>query len=160
MARVSGWIVMVPLVASLAACGDTGTVVDDVGTLWGEESTAEREEREKLAARQANKVPMMTIRALEVGRTSNGILLTAFGTAPGPGYSVPGLRVRRSGQLSADGYVEFDFVAAEPAPGLEQPPANERNIQVRADLPIDLGDLRGAAGVRVFALRGQAQVNF
>lgn len=152
------WLVLTATLA-LGACGGVGSI-GDVGTLWGEESSADRAEREALEARKANKVPMQAVRAVEVGRTSNGILLTAFGTAPGLGYSLPTLRVRRGGQPSNDGYLEFDLVATEPAPGLNLPLGDVRSRAIRADLPIDIRALQGVRGLRVLALQGQMQVNF
>lgn len=159
MARARHWIGAIPLVAMLAACGDDAGPAD-LGTLWGAESSAERAAREAEAARRANKVPMRTVRGVEIGRTSTGILLTAYGSAPGPGYSLPALRVRRDGKPAGDGFLEFDLVASVPAPGIELPPATSRNLSVRADLPINIRALRGVAGLRVLALEGQVQVNF
>ena len=152
------WLVLTAAFA-LSACSTIGSV-GDVGTLWGEESSADKAEREALEARKNNKVPMEAVRALEVGRTTNGILLTAFGTAPGLGYSLPALRVRRGGRPANDGYLEFDFVATEPAPGLNLPRGDIRSRSVRADLPIDIRALQGVRGLRVHALQGEVQVNF
>ena len=160
MTRARFWLAAVPLVAALAACGSTGTIGDDIGTIWGGESTAERERREALAARRLNKVPVQAVRSVEIGRTANGIILTAFGTAPGLGYSLPALRVRRDGQPGPDGYLEFDLVATEPVQGLELPPGTTRTRAVRADLPIDLRALRGVAGLRVMALQNEVSIAF
>ena len=113
MARL--WASLAALALLAGGCGDTGTVADDIGTLWGQESTAERQTREEALARRQNKVPLQAVQSVEIGRTSNGILLTAHGTAPGLGYSLPALRVRRGGELGPDGYQEFDFVATAPA---------------------------------------------
>ena len=159
MAKARRWILVLPLIAGLSACGDTD-VIGDVDTLWGGESKADREAREALEARRRNKVPMREVRTVEIGRTANGILLTALGTAPGLGYSLPTLRVRRDGKPAGDGYLEFDFVATEPAPGLNLPRGDVRSRSVRADLPIDIRALQGVRGLRVHALQGEVQVNF
>ena len=159
MPRAIGKLTALALLAALVACSDNETV-GDIGTLWGEESSAERKAREELQARRENKVPVQAVRSVEIGRTSNGILLTAFGTAPGLGYSLPALRVRRGGKPAADGYLDFDFVASEPAPGFDLPPGNTRTRAIRADLPIDLRALTGIRGLRVWSLQGQVQVDF
>ncbi len=159
MLKAWSTLAVLPVVAVLAACGDEGTV-GDVGTLWGEESSAERLAREEALARRQNKVPVQAVRSVEIGRTSNGILLTAFGTAPGLGYSLPALRVRRGGKPAVDGYLDFDFVATEPAPGFNLPPGNTRTRSIRADLPIDLSALRGIRGLRVWSIQGQIQIDF
>jgi hypothetical protein len=160
MARAWGWVLAAPLALMLTACGETGTIADDIGTLWGEESTAERERRAALEARRQNKVPVQAVRSVEIGRTSNGILITAFGTAPGLGYSLPALRVRRNGQPASDGYIEFDFVATAPAEGVELPPGTTRTRALRADLPVEMRALRGVRGFRVMALQGAIQIDF
>ena len=131
------------MVAMLAACGNDAGFAD-IGTLWGAEGSADRAAREELAARRANKVPMQTVRGVEIGRTARGILLTAYGTAPSPGFSLPALRVRRDGKPAGDGYLEFDLVASRPAPDTILPPATPRNLEIRADLPIDIRALRAA----------------
>ena len=159
MRNAWGILAVLPVVAVLSGCSD-GETVGDIGTLWGEESSAERKAREEALARRQNKVPVQAVRSVEIGRTSNGILLTAFGTAPGMGYSLPALRVRRGGRPADDGYLDFDFVATEPAPGFDLPPGNTRTRAIRADLPIDLRSLPGIKGLRVWSLQGQIQVDF
>lgn len=144
----------------LAGC-ETGTLVDDIDTLWGAPSTAEEQaEQERLAALQA-RVPILAVRSVEMGRTRDGFLITALGTAPGIGYSRPGLRPRRGGAPGNDGYIEFDFVAIEPDPGFELPPGGSTQARaLRADLPVRIEQLQGAVGLRVLALQGGVQLNF
>ena len=67
MTRAIGWWLAGPLIASLVACGGEGAGVADIGTLWGEESAAERAAREELEARRTNKVPMQAVRSVEIG---------------------------------------------------------------------------------------------
>ena len=160
MAKAWGCVLAMPLVLALSACGGTETITDDIGTLWGGESTAERERRAALQARRETKVPVQSVRSVEIGRTSSGILITAFGTAPGLGYSLPALRPRRGGKPAADGYVELDFVATEPIAGLPLPPGTTRTRALRADLPVDIRALRGVRGLRVMALQGAVQIDF
>jgi hypothetical protein len=144
----------------LAGCGETGDVTDDIGTLWGEESQAEIAERERVERLKAIKVPVQAVRSVEIGRTRDGFIITAYGTAPGLGYSLPALRPRRGGQPSNDGFVEYDFVATEPAEGLDLPPGTTGARALRADLPVTVSSLRGAAGIRVLAIRGGVQLPF
>jgi hypothetical protein len=143
----------------LGGCS-TGTFLDDMPTLWGGESRAEADRREAVEEVRTTPVPVETVRSIEIGRTRNGFLITAYGTAPGLGYSLPRLRPRRDGAPGADGYVEYDFVASEPLPGFDLPPGTARTRTLRADLPVAAGDLLGAAGIRVLALRGGAQLDF
>ena len=105
-------------------------------------------------------VPILAVRSVEMGRTRDGFLITAVGTAPGLGYSLPRLRARRGGEAGADGFIEYDFVAVEPRPEFELPPGTIQTRTVRADLPVTLEDLRGAAGLRVVALNGGVQMDF
>jgi hypothetical protein len=151
-----------PLALTLLILGgcSTGTFLDDVPTLWGGESRAEAERREVVEEVRTTPVPVEAVRNIEIGRTRNGFLVTAYGTAPGLGYSLPRLRPRRNGAPGPDGYLEYDFVASEPPPGFDLPPGTSRTRTLRADLPVAAGDLLGAAGIRVLALRGGAQLDF
>ncbi|MEM6624746.1 MAG: hypothetical protein AAF674_21215 [Pseudomonadota bacterium] len=145
---------------TVAGCGDVGPVFEDVGTLWGEPSTAELEAQ---AARQAAlqaRVPILAIRTVEMGRTRDGFLITAIGTAAGLGYSLPTLRPRRGGAPGNDGFIEYDFVAVEPDPQFNLPPGTVQARQLRADLPVRIEQLQGARGLRVLSLQGGVQLDF
>jgi hypothetical protein len=147
-------------VLSLSAC-TTGTFLDDVGTIWDDGATTEQQEQE--AAQQARvlaKVPVQAVRSVEMGRTRDGFLITAFGTAPGLGYSLATLRPRRKGEPGADGYIEYDFVAVEPPEEFNLPPGSTQARAMRADLPVELSRLQGALGIRVLALSGGVQMEF
>ncbi|MEM7423967.1 MAG: hypothetical protein AAF334_09605 [Pseudomonadota bacterium] len=163
-------VLVAALIAGLSACsggggpdnddGEGGTFLSDVGTLWGAESRQtkrERLERERLAA---IKVPVSSVGAVEMGRTRDGFLITAKGTAPGLGYSRPQLRPRRSGEAAADGYIEFDFVATPPPEGFDLPPGTTQTRAVRADFPVRIADLQGKAGIRILGENGGTQVDF
>jgi hypothetical protein len=143
----------------LGGCS-TGTVVDDLPTIWGGESRADEARREAVQEARTTPVPVEAVRGVEIGRTRDGFLITAYGTAPGLGYALPRLRPRRGGAPGPDGYVEYDFVASEPPPGFDLPPGTARTRTIRADLPVRAAELRGAAGIRVLALRGGAQLDF
>lgn len=143
----------------LAGC-ETDTALDDVGTLWGEDSAAEIEAAQARRAAIENKVPVTSVRLVEVGQTRDGFLISAFGTAPGLGYALPALRARRSGEPSIDGFIEFDFVASPPSADLQLPPGTTRTRSVRADVAVRNRDVRGVLGIRVFALQGGRQVIF
>ena len=164
--RVLSGMVLVSLLA-VAGCGGGDNSYEykrgstfDLNTLWGEESQADRERREAIEGRIRTKVPVTAVRSVELGRTRDGFLITAIGTAPGLGYSLPALRVRRGGRPDAEGYVEFDFVATEPAPGVALPPGTSQARAMRADLAVKLRDLRGASGIRVIARSGGVQMDF
>ncbi len=163
---VSG--ILAAAMITLAGCSNgsedtksaSGTAVDDIGTLWGEDSTAEKARKAEIARLRSIKVPIQAVREIEIGRTRDGFIITAFGTAPGLGFSLPQLRPRRSGAPGADGFVEYDFVASEPAPGLNLPPGTSSARALRADRPVSLDELRGAAGIRVLAINGGVQLTF
>jgi hypothetical protein len=143
----------------LGGCS-TGTFLDDVPTIWGGESRVDEARREAVEEAESTPVPVEAVRTVEIGRTRDGFLITAYGTAPGLGYALPRLRPRRGGAPGVDGYVEYDFVAAEPPPGFDLPPGTAQTRTLRADLPVSAAELRGAAGIRVMALRGGAQLDF
>lgn len=147
------WVAALMAALMLTGCD---TLFGDVGTLWGEEPQAVQE----AAARPVVLVPVQSVRNIELGRTRDGFIITAFGTAPGLGYSLPSLRVRRDGAPGSDGFIEFDFVAKEPDPGFNLPPGSVSARELRADLPVRLKALQGAAGIRVLALQGGVQMTF
>ena len=151
---------LLPLVALLSGGCSTGTFLDDVPTVWGGESRADEARREAVDEALTVQVPVEAVRNVEIGRTRTGFLVTAYGAAPGLGYSLPRLRPRRGGAPGADGYVEYDFVASAPPAGFELPPGTVRTRMLRADLPVEAATLRGTAGIRVLALRGGAQLDF
>jgi hypothetical protein len=150
-----------PILAMMLVGGcSTGTFLDDIPTVWGGESRADEARREAVQEARTTPVPVQAVQNVEIGRTRDGFLITAFGTAPGLGYSLPRLRPRRDGAPGIDGYVEYDFVASEPPAGFDLPPGTARTRTLRADLPVKATQLRGAAGIRVLALRGGAQLDF
>ena len=153
---------LLPPVAAMLLLGgcSTGTFLDDVPTVWGGESRADEQRRAAVEEAEATPVPVEAVRNVEIGRTRDGFLITAYGTAPGLGYSLPRLRPRRDGAPGIDGYIEYDFVASAPPPGFDLPPGTARTRTLRADLPVKGAELRGAAGIRVLARRGGAQIDF
>lgn len=163
-------LAILPAALMLSACSggeedapaaeSSGSVVGDIGTLWGEESSKTKAERAARLQQAAIKVPVTAVRSVELGRTRDGFLITAFGTAPGLGFALPALRVRRSGEPGNDGYIEFDFVASEPAPGFTLPTGTTQTRALRADLAVTIRELRGASGIRVLALNGGVQMDF
>jgi hypothetical protein len=143
---------VLPLIAlALAAC--------DIQTLWGGESRADKEERLAVSEAATVQVPVQSVNSIEIGRTRDGFLITAYGRAPGLGYSLPALRPRRDGLPGLDGYIEYDFVATEPTRA-DLPAGTSATRALRADLPVAAGALRGARGIRVLALQGGAQLDF
>jgi len=113
---------------------------------------------EGLAAR--GREPVESVEAIEIGRTAQGVAVAAFGTAPGLGYARPRLLPRRGGELSPDGFIEFDMLAIPPDPDRDLPRGEASARRLRADALIDAEDLAGARGVRVFALQGGRQLSF
>lgn len=126
---------------------------------WGS-SKGEAEEAERLAEARAVKVPIQTVEKAEIGRTRNGVLITAYGRTAGFGYTFPVLEARRDGAPGADGYVDYDFMATEPQPDQNIPEGAMAGQAIRADLPLDADALQGVAGVRIHALSGGAQIEF
>ncbi|MEM7507493.1 MAG: hypothetical protein AAF415_12185 [Pseudomonadota bacterium] len=105
-------------------------------------------------------VPVQAVREIEIGRTRDGFVITAFGTAEALGYSLPRLRARRDGRRGPDGYLDYDFVATPPAPGLERPRGSIEARDLRADILLTQKDLRGVLGIRVHSLAGGLQLDF
>ncbi|MEM6932516.1 MAG: hypothetical protein AAF526_02920 [Pseudomonadota bacterium] len=105
-------------------------------------------------------VPVQAVREIEIGRTRDGFVVTAYGTAPALGYALPQLRVRRDGKPGTDGFIDFDFVATPPKPGLERPQGSISARSLRADILLERKDLRGSSGIRVHALSGGVQMAF
>ncbi|MEM9960503.1 MAG: hypothetical protein AAF882_05605 [Pseudomonadota bacterium] len=106
------------------------------------------------------KVPVTSVARIEVGRTRDGFVITAFGAAPTVGYGVPELRPRRDGQLGIDGFLDYDFVAAPPNEGFELPAGSPRAQTIRADRQVPMVELEGAAGIRVHAISNGVQMAF
>jgi len=105
-------------------------------------------------------VPVESIRDIEVGRTRDGIAVTAHGLAPGLGYGAPELRARRDGQPGPDGILDFDFVAQAPDPGFSLGTGTVQARAIRADLLLTPRDIEGARGIRVHAASGGIQMLF
>lgn len=150
MRRIS-LLLLAPAALMLTGCG----FIDNP---WGS-SKREIEETERLAEARAVKVPIQSVQRAEIGRTRNGFLITAYGAAPGFGYTFPVLQPRREGAPGIDGYVDYDFMATEPQPDQNLPQGATDQL-IRADLPVDAEALRGVVGIRIHALSGGAQIDF
>lgn len=103
---------------------------------------------------------VQAVRRLELGTSRKGVVLAAFGTAPGLGYSKPRLVARRNGEPASDGLLDFDFVLDAPPAELALPQGTARAREVRADAEIPLDQARRARGVRVHAVVGGMQMLF
>lgn len=112
--------------------------------------------RAEAEARIIPKVPVETVRTLELGRLQHGYLLSAFGTAPDADDYQPELRIRYDGRPGADGFYEFDFMV-RPASRDEAPQAPR---QIRADYELSEQMLRIAVGVRVWSARDSVEGRF
>lgn len=104
--------------------------------------------------------PVEAVRNIEIGRTRDGAAVTAYGYAPGLGYSAPELRPRREGNIGPDGYLDFDFFARAPAPGFGLGQGELRARLVRADMLLTLRALEGVRGIRIHGASGGLQVAF
>jgi len=104
--------------------------------------------------------PVEAVRDIEIGRTRDGYVVTAFGTAPGLGYATPELRPRRDGQPGPDGMLDFDFVAQPPDRTLNLGEGPPMARGVRADYLVSIQKIEGVRGVRIHALTGGLQLTF
>ena len=104
--------------------------------------------------------PVEEVRGIEIGRTRDGIVVTAFGLAPGLGYANPRLEARRGGRPAEDGFLDFDFVATAPDPQTAMPAGLPQARLLRADRLIVLDAARRAAGLRIHAARGGRAIAF
>lgn len=109
---------------------------------------------------EASYEPVVAVTQVEMGRTRNGLVITAYGLAPGVGYSMPELRPRRDGKPAPDGYIDYDFVARAPLKPLAVQDASKSARTVRADRPVDFKDLRGTKGIRIHAAKGGMILKF
>lgn len=103
--------------------------------------------------------PVDEIRGIEIGRTRDGIVVTAFGLAPTLGYADPRLEARRGGRVAEDGFLDFDFVGTIPDPAAAVPGNPEARL-LRADRLITIEAARQAKGLRIHGVRGGRAVVF
>ncbi len=146
--RVGRWAAVGAVVSVVAVAG--------CGLFGDEEETVEA----AAAAVAVEPEPVVAVRRLEIGRTRKGVVLAAFGTAPGLGYTRPRLVARRDGDPGPDGYLDYDFLIDPPPATLEMPQGTTRARAVRADVEIALDRARSARGVRVHAEVGGVQMAF
>ena len=109
---------------------------------------------------QVQAVPVSAVRSIEVGRSRDGIVISAFGTAPGLGYGGARLIPRRDGKPNREGFLEFDFVAVPPDPAFELPTGTLEARSIRADLAIKGRNLKNVRGIRVFSAQNGVQFVF
>lgn len=124
-------------------------------------SGADKTEESAAQAVQADPyVPVESVRNIQIGRTRNGIAVTAFGIAPGLGFGAPELRPRRDGKPGPDGVLDFDFVARPPDArfNLGEGPIEAR--AVRADTLLTARKLEGVQGIRIHGASGGLQMQF
>lgn len=103
---------------------------------------------------------VQSVRKLEIGRTRDGVMLTAYGTGTGLGYSLPRLRARRDGKPGPDGMIDYDFIANPPDPGFNLGTGTVKARALRADLPVKVTELEGARGIRVHGRERGVQILF
>lgn len=103
---------------------------------------------------------VQAVQRLEIGRSRGGLMLTAFGTARGLGYSKPRLVARRGGSPATDGMLDYDFVVDTPPRGIALPPGSAKARSVRADIEVPVAVAQQVRGVRVHAVAGGVQMLF
>ncbi|MEM7497442.1 MAG: hypothetical protein AAF371_05550 [Pseudomonadota bacterium] len=141
-------ILALGLVAALPGCALFG----------GDEEEERAAEAERLERRRE---PVENVGRIEIGRASDGsFAVSAFGVAPTTGFSAPTLAIRRGGRPAADGFLEFDFLALAPDPGLQMPRGEITARRLRADRVLKPEELAVARGVRVYALRNASSFTF
>lgn len=116
-------------------------------------------EPEAVAAAEPAVRPVDEILGVEIGRTRDGIVVTAFGVAPTLGYADPRLEARRGGLVATDGFLDFDFVATLPDPAAAVAGDPAARI-LRADRLIALEAVRRAQGLRIHGIQGGQAVVF
>lgn len=97
---------------------------------------------------------------IEIGRTRDGLVITAYGVVPSLGFAAPELRPRRDGQVGPDGYLDFDFVARVPAEPATAAAGPMRTRMLRADHLLPIRRIQGARGIRIHAAEGGMMMNF
>lgn len=112
------------------------------------------------AAAAPTYLPVESVNNIEIGRTRNGIAVTAYGIAPGLGFGGAELRPRRDGRPGADGLLDFDFVARAPDARFNLGEGDLTARAIRADILLSPGQLAGAQGMRIHAATGGLQVAF
>jgi hypothetical protein len=145
--------------AALATAAAVAAALALGGCSWFS-SDDEAEAAAEQAEAAALYVPIEAVRHVEIGRTRNGYVITARGVAPGLGHSAAELRARREGKAGSDGFIDFDFVARAPDPGLNLGQGAVQARMVRADLHVTARDLQGAVGIRIHGVEGGLQMRF
>ncbi|MEM6971969.1 MAG: hypothetical protein AAGG47_20485 [Pseudomonadota bacterium] len=105
-------------------------------------------------------VPVDGVTGIEIGRLTDGIVITAFGVAPNAGFATPQLAPRRNGVPGPDGFIEFDLLGVPPDPSFEMPQGSLRAREIRADRLLRIATLQGIAGIRIHALRNFRELRF
>jgi hypothetical protein len=104
--------------------------------------------------------PVESVHNIEIGRTRNGIAVTAYGIAPGLGFGAPKLRPRRDGKPGPDGILDFDFVARAPDARFDLGQGALTARAIRADILLSPRELTGVAGIRIHGASGGLQMLF
>ena len=146
-------------IAALAAIAALATPLALGGCSIFDGDDEEDETATEQQVAEARYDPVVEVAHIEIGRTRDGLVITAFGLAPTLGYARPELRPRRDGRPGPEGYLDFDFVAQAPA----TPPAgsaSERARLIRADHLLPIREIQGARGIRIHAAEGGMLMNF
>lgn len=146
-----------PKLAALAALSAM-LLLGGCGLFGGDDEEEQAAAAEQQAAALYESV--VEVSDIEIGRTRDGLVITAVGVAPGVGYASPDLVPRRDGQPGPDGYLDFDFVARSPLNPAAGAQASQRARTIRADHLIAIRELQGARGIRIHAAEGGMLMNF
>jgi hypothetical protein len=146
MRRTAAFVTVVAALLSLTACS------------WFKSDDAKKTDAQAVAADPY--VPVESVSTIEIGRTRNGVAITAFGIAPALGFGGAELRPRRDGAPGSDGILDFDFVARAPDAGFNLGEGAIEARAIRADVLLTPGQLQGALGIRIHAASGGLQMMF
>lgn len=146
-------------IAALAAVAAT-LLAGGCGLFDGDDEEEAAAAAQQVAV-EASYEPVVEVRQIEIGRTRNGLVITAYGVAPGAGYAAPELRPRREGRPGPDGFLDYDFVARAPlSPPVASTSASPRAHEVRGDALVEIRDMRGVRGIRIHAAEGGMMMPF
>lgn len=105
---------------------------------------------------EPDKQMIQRVGSMEIGRTFNGVNLTAYGLSDSIGWRDPELRPRGA-VPGPDGIINLEFVARPP---VEAKPGPVPVRLMRADIAFDMATMRQSRGVRIEAREGALQAAF
>lgn len=136
---------------TLAACETISEYTPSVRVL-----TPSEEPAPPVARQMVIKDPVLTADGMEIGVMFDGYAIAVFGVAPTTGWYQPELRARNGGAPTAEGVMEYDFFAADPArnDGVAGVAGTAEDRRVRADVFIDRATANSVRAIRIFGTAG------